>query len=187
MEHERVLRAALPGLEIHGAAHVAVAPGPARDREGAVLRVIERALHGDLPTGQEHGPVALVGAAGDGADAVAVVRPHLVGVGGIEDVVGEREHVAGAVSGRARIGCRVRRRVLDDGHRVAAALLVAVALTFAPGSDAESDGQGHRGQSRDARETLHGVAPWFGETCPTGRAVSEASRSAGTRWCRGTS
>src|SRR6478672_10914083 len=144
MEHEGVLLAALQRLEVHRATHVAVAARAAGDRDGAVLRVVEGPLDGDLPAGQERRPVALVRLPRDGADAVAVVGADLRTVLRVEHLVGERQHVTRAVARRTRVGRRV-------------GLRVALALPLAPGPDTERDREGHGAEDRDACETLHGV------------------------------
>ena len=107
-----------PGVQVHRPARPPEAPGPARDGEGAVLRVVERTFDDDLAAWQEGRPVALVRRPGHHADAVALVGADAAGVGAVEDLVGEGQHVSCAVALRARVGGRVRRRVLDDGERL---------------------------------------------------------------------
>src|SRR5436305_2026535 len=88
-------------LQIHRAADVAIGPGTSRDREDAVAAVEKRALDRDLAAGQEGRPVALPGPGNDDPDAVTLVAADLRRVGGVEDVVGKGEDVAGVVTGRA--------------------------------------------------------------------------------------
>src|SRR3954453_12155204 len=160
VEDERELRAVLARVQLHRAAGAAEAPGPAGDRQCAVLRVEERALDRDLAAGEERRPVALVGRALDGAQAVAVVGAGLRGVGGVEDVVGEREDVADRVALGAGVGRRVGRGVLDDGDRAALAAIaaVAVAIAVAAGVGGDRDDQRNDGGERHdgAEKAPHG-------------------------------
>ena len=59
-EHERELGAVLARLEVHAAAGAAIAPGPARDRERAVLGVVKRTLDGDVAAREQRRPIAFV-------------------------------------------------------------------------------------------------------------------------------
>src|SRR2546430_14528222 len=95
--------------------------GAAGDRELAVLRVVERALDGDLTAGKQRRPVALPGLADYFADAVALVAAHLLRVLRVEHGIGEREDVADVVRASAAAGvCHsVGRRALDDVDHLA--------------------------------------------------------------------
>src|SRR5437867_1943164 len=104
----------VPVLEIHRASDVPVLAGPPNDREGAVAQVVERPFNDDLTCRQERRPRALPGLADDDADAGTLVAGDFVRVRAVEDVVGEREDVAGRVT-RA-VGDRVRGRTLDDAN-----------------------------------------------------------------------
>src|SRR5947207_2470854 len=113
VEHEGELGAARACLQIHRSARVPVAAGAAGYRERAVLLVVERPLDRDLPAGQERGEGALVGLAGNGADARALVSPGLLRVLRVEDLIGERQDVAGGIPARTGIRGCVRGRVLN--------------------------------------------------------------------------
>src|SRR3954451_4137055 len=94
------------GFQFHLATRILVFAGAAGDRQ---LRwfatVVERPLHGHLPTGEGDRPDALPGLAHGGANALAVVGAFIRLVGRVVDRIGESEHVADRVflAGRADV------------------------------------------------------------------------------------
>src|SRR3954470_24677331 len=117
VELERELGAVLQRVQLHEATRLAIAAGPASDRQRAVPGVEEWTLDRDLAAGEARCPVALVGLSGHDADAVTLIRAHHVSVGAVEDLVGEREDVAGGVARGARVSRGIGGGVLDHGER----------------------------------------------------------------------
>jgi hypothetical protein len=77
-------------------------------------------LDGQLPLLQGKRPETLPRLAGHGAEADALVGANLVLVVGIEDIFGECQDAAGAVTRRARVSDSVGRGVLDSSSSLVA-------------------------------------------------------------------
>src|ERR1700749_517046 len=117
LEDEVVLLAAVTGPQDHLAARVPVGTRPARDREDAVARVVERPLDGDLASRQERRPQALPDAfLRCDTRAEALVVADLFLIGGVELRVVEGQDVALHILAAAGRNLGIRDGVLDDVH-----------------------------------------------------------------------
>src|SRR3954447_6264458 len=154
VERECEFRAVVASVQVHGPAGPPEAPGPTRDGEGAVLGVVERTFDDDLAALHEGRPVALVRRAGHDADAVALVGADAAGVGAVEDLVGEGQHVPRAVALGAGVGRRVRRSVLDDGEGPAVASMAG--WVAGPCRDRRAEHPEHDDGEHDPEHALHG-------------------------------
>src|SRR5512144_289807 len=153
MEDEVELRSCrVAVLELHLATDVAVRARASGDGEDAVTSVVERALDRDLPGRQEGGPRAFPRFAHDSADTGSLVATDLPRVGRIEDVVREREDVAGVVS-RGSVGDGIGGRVLDHRDRATRGGVTTLAVA---GARVHRDHQHSRSrQERECDYPLH--------------------------------
>lgn len=125
-------------MELHLAPRIHIFPCAAGNRQDRILAIEERAFDGDLPIGQAQCPEALLGLAGNGAHAPAIVGAELLLVLGVVDGIGEGQDIAGAVAFGAEIGDGVRGCALDQRQ------FLVGGLAHLRGQDEEHGGQhGH--------------------------------------------